>query len=215
MAKRVLLAVMGAVAGAVAVTSTVSSGLPRAFLSADDSTTGATDVGDGQAMAQPQVAPPSATPQVDSTQVSTARPSAVDNGTQASQSSAPADTRPAATLTPSASESSPSAPADSGISGSFTGVAAQDGPWGSITVTVTLKNNRVVDCAMRADVYDRQSQFINTQMSDWNSGLTVPEALKRQVLKAQSAQISGVSGATYTSYAYSESLASALRQAGL
>ena len=179
-AKRVLLAVLGAVAGAATVTSTVSHGVPRPVAS------GGTDTATGLPSTQPVESPP--------------QPTTPPHSTTSAQ--------------PSPSVSTSSATPD-GVSGQFAGNSAQDGPWGSITVTITVKNNRVVDASMRADVYDRQSQFINNQMSDWNTGLTVPEALKRQTLKAQSAQISGVSGATYTSYAYAESLASALAQAGL
>jgi len=101
------------------------------------------------------------------------------------------------------------------VNGTFTGNAARDGGWGSITVTITVKNNKIVNSTMRANVFDQQSQFINTQMQDWNSGLTVPSALKQQTLQAQSARISGVSGATYTSYAYAQSLQSAISQAKL
>ena len=105
------------------------------------------------------------------------------------------------------------------MNGTFTGNAARDGDqdrgWGSITVTITVKNNKIVNSTMRANVFDQQSQFINTQMQDWNSGLTVPSALKQQTLQAQSARISGVSGATYTSYAYAQSLQSAISQAKL
>lgn len=180
MAKRVLLAVLGAAAGAVTVTSTMSSGAARPL-------PGGTDLAGGS------TTNPGGTTDTGSS----------SNGTSTDTPGGTTNNSPAPVATPA------------GVSGTFTGDAAQDGPWGSITVTITVKNNRVVDCAMEANVYDGQSQFINTRMSDWNTGLTVPEALKRQTLKAQSAQISGVSGATYTSYAYSQSLASALQQAGL
>ena len=193
-AKRVLLAVLGAVAGAASVASTVSHGVPRPVIS------GGTDTATGLPSTQPEDSTP---------QPSTTAPAPTSSSPSTAHS---ASASTAATPTPADSATSA---APIGVSGEFAGSAAQDGPWGSITVTITVKNNRVVDCAMQANVYDRQSQFINTQMTDWNSGLTVPEALKRQTLKAQSAQISGVSGATYTSYAYAESLASALAQAGL
>ncbi|MEY5145523.1 MAG: hypothetical protein RL745_892 [Actinomycetota bacterium] len=190
-AKRVLLAVLGAVAGAATVTSTVSHGVPHPVLSGGTDVAGSTDV----------------------TGTSDPTPAPAESSSSPGSANIPAPTVQTGTPSPSVQSSTP--PADTGVSGEFTGSAAQDGPWGSITVTISVKNNRIVDSSMQANVYDRQSQFINNQMSDWNTGLTVPEALKRQTLKAQSAQISGVSGATYTSYAYAESLASALAQAGL
>ena len=201
-AKRVLLAVLGAVAGAASVTSTVSHGVPRPAFS------GGTDTATGLPTKQPVDSTPQPTPTADTGHSGTTPATTKSRPSTAHSRSSTATAKP----TPVASSTS-AAPV--GVSGDFAGASAQDGPWGSITVTITVKNNRIVDCAMQANVYDRQSQFINNQMTDWNSGLTVPEALKRQTLKAQSARISGVSGATYTSYAYAESLASALAQAGL
>ena len=91
----------------------------------------------------------------------------------------------------------------SGSSGSgiATGSTVQYG-YGQMAVKVTVHGGRIVDVAVAsiqtAEPYSQQlaSQAIPT--------------LRSEVLSAQSAHIQGVSGATYTSEAYAQSLQSAL-----
>lgn len=87
-----------------------------------------------------------------------------------------------------------------------TGETAQT-RWGPVQVKITLKNGRITD------VTAVQSPSDNPRDQEINS-YALPE-LRREVLAAQSASIDTVSGATYTSDGYRQSLQSALDSAGL
>lgn len=79
-------------------------------------------------------------------------------------------------------------------------------PYGSIQVQVAMSAGKVVDVrAVRLPDADGTSQEINRSAA--------PQ-LKQQALTAQSAQVDGVSGATYTSEGYWSSLQAALDRAG-
>ncbi len=74
-------------------------------------------------------------------------------------------------------------------------------------VRITLENGRITD------VSAVQSPSDNPRDQEINS-YALPE-LRREVLAAQSAKVDTVSGATYTSDGYRQSLQSALDSAGL
>jgi uncharacterized protein with FMN-binding domain len=75
-----------------------------------------------------------------------------------------------------------------------------------VQVKVTVSEGRIEDVtAVELSATDAHSEQINSE--------AVPE-LRQEVLSAQSAQIDGVSGATYTSQGYEASLQSALDQLG-
>ena len=77
--------------------------------------------------------------------------------------------------------------------------------YGSVTVTVTLRNGVISDVAATVvDDGDRKSQAINNR--------SLP-TVKAAVIAANSAKVSTVSGATYTTEAYLTSLQSALDKA--
>ena len=82
-----------------------------------------------------------------------------------------------------------------------TGVVEQYG-YGELSVTVTVRGNKITDVTVpvlrTAEPY---SQQLATQ---------VLPTLKSEVLAAHSARINAVSGATYTSQAYADSIQSAL-----
>ncbi|MFJ8138114.1 FMN-binding protein [Streptomyces sp. NPDC096013] len=86
-----------------------------------------------------------------------------------------------------------------------TGETAQT-RWGPVQVRITVKNGRITD------VSAVQSPSDNPRDQEINS-YALPE-LRREVLAAQSAKIDTVSGATYTSDGYRQSLQSALDSAG-
>jgi uncharacterized protein with FMN-binding domain len=90
--------------------------------------------------------------------------------------------------------------------GTVTGTAA-DTRWGPVQVKVTLANGKItaVDVVEEPDSNGRD-QEINAD--------AVPQ-LVQETLAAQSSQIDMVSGATYTSDGYVQSLQSALDQAGV
>jgi uncharacterized protein with FMN-binding domain len=77
--------------------------------------------------------------------------------------------------------------------------------YGDVQVEVVLQGNRIVDVKALQLPFDRpRSEFISEQ---------VAPMLRSEVLDAQSAQIDTISGATFTSEGYAESLQSALDKA--
>ncbi|WP_405878538.1 FMN-binding protein [Streptomyces sp. NBC_01136] len=79
--------------------------------------------------------------------------------------------------------------------------------WGPVQVRITLKNGKITDVTAVSYPSDNpRDQEINSY--------AIPQ-LRREALNAQSAQIDSVSGATYTSGGYKQSLQSALDSAGL
>lgn len=88
----------------------------------------------------------------------------------------------------------------SGATGTFTGTTESD-RFGTITVTVTLANGKITDVTYKTTVGDNHSAQIEAR--------AIP-TLKAAVLAANSADVSTVSGATYTSNKYLSSLQSAL-----
>ena len=95
-------------------------------------------------------------------------------------------------------------PASNGISGTFTGDSV-DVRYGYVQVKITVENGKITDAQAVQSPSGRNDRW--TQMS-------VP-VLRERTLAAQSANISGVSGASFTSYGWYTSLASALAKAGL
>lgn len=78
--------------------------------------------------------------------------------------------------------------------------------YGDIEVAVTVKDNRVTDVSVvQNDAIDDRSQMINSE--------AVP-ILEQEALSAQGVNFDVVSGATYTSDAFAQSLQSALQKAG-
>jgi len=121
---------------------------------------------------------------------------------------APAATNPpAVNKAPAAPTAAPTTAAGGGSgglkNGTFTGDPAQD-PFGAIQVAVRISAGRITDVQTVAQPGDHHSLRINT--------IALP-MLHDQAISAQSAQIDGVSGATWTSQAYAQSLQSALDQA--
>ncbi|MBI3745134.1 MAG: FMN-binding protein [Chloroflexi bacterium] len=89
--------------------------------------------------------------------------------------------------------------------GTFTGAVAPD-PYGDVQVQITVKNGKITDIqALSLPVGGHSGRI-----SDY-----VAPILRSQALAAQSANIQGVSGATFTSQAYAQSLQGALDAAGL
>jgi uncharacterized protein with FMN-binding domain len=113
---------------------------------------------------------------------------------------------------PSASAGASSGSASSGSSGSgATGTvtvqgAAEDYGYGALSVDVTFSGRRITNVTVASlQVAESLSQEI--------ADAAVPQ-LRQEVLDAQSAQIAGVSGATFTSQAYAASVQSAIDRSG-
>jgi uncharacterized protein with FMN-binding domain len=97
-------------------------------------------------------------------------------------------------------------PASSGQykDGSYTGISA-DAYYGKIQVKAIIQNGKITD-----------AQFLDSPNSVPNSlkvnGMARP-ILTQEAIQAQSAEVDGATGATFSSKAFKESLASALEQA--
>jgi uncharacterized protein with FMN-binding domain len=121
----------------------------------------------------------------------------------ATKSSAGANT---ATTAPAAEVPATQAPAASttAINGTFTGPSVNVN-YGNVQVKITVVNGRITDAVAVKAPSGKNDRYTN---------MAVP-ILKAQTLKAQSANIQGASGASYTSYGWFTSLQGALAQAGL
>jgi FMN-binding domain len=110
-------------------------------------------------------------------------------------------------MSPAAAAPGPASSASPGPVGSadparkVSGVLEQYG-YGELAVTVTVRGNRITDVTVpvlrTAEPYSQQL------------AVQVLPMLKREVLAAHSARIDAISGATYTSQAYADSIQSAL-----
>ncbi|HSO69215.1 MAG TPA: FMN-binding protein [Arachnia sp.] len=122
-----------------------------------------------------------------------------------------------ATSTPNAGESSPSDATESSsddgtgassttgsVSGTFTGAAVET-RYGAVQVEITVEDGVITSSeAIQYPNRDRHDQQINSY--------AVP-VLNAEAVDAQSADIDSVSGATFTSVGYAQSLQSALDEA--
>ena len=87
---------------------------------------------------------------------------------------------------------------------SFTGVEVST-RYGPVQVKIMVKDGKIVDA---------QTVQAPTGSSDRYTQMSVP-VLRERTIAAQSANVQAVSGASFTSYGWSQSLASAIAQAGL
>jgi uncharacterized protein with FMN-binding domain len=76
--------------------------------------------------------------------------------------------------------------------------------WGPVQAAVYIKNNKITDVKIATSPENFRSQFIDEQ--------AVP-LLRQETLQAQGDQIDMISGATYTSEAFMQSLQGALKKA--
>ena len=97
-------------------------------------------------------------------------------------------------------------PAEAATAHTYRGTTAQT-PYGPVAVSIRVVGSKVT--TVTATTYPRSDSH-----SARISAYAVPR-LQQQALAAQSASISGVSGASYTSAAFERSLQSALAKAGL
>ncbi len=86
------------------------------------------------------------------------------------------------------------------VDGTYTGVAVKE-PWGTFEVEAIISGGQLTDVQLVAEPSDRHSSRINNY--------AVP-LLTEAAIAAQSANIDMVSGATWTSQSYEESLQAAL-----
>jgi len=138
-------------------------------------------------------------------------------GTTSSPTQAPSNSStqsPAQTSTQTATQTPTQAPAPTATKKSssgtktVTGKAYNAGGFGSVQVKITLTDGVVTAAeALQYPNQDRRSSWISQQAIPW---------LVEQTLAAKnSANLDGVGGATFTTYAWISSLKSALQQAGI
>ena len=185
--KRALLIATGTVGGLGAVLAVT----PPQFTSTENSSLAMAGIGAPASSATTQSATPdaSAVAATPSAKTSTNSPAKATGTTQT-----PAAITPAATPVQ----------ATKSISGTFTGDSV-DVKYGFVQVKITVVNGKITEA---------QAVQVPSGKNDRWTQMSVP-VLRQKTLAAQSANITGVSGASYTSYGWYTSLASALAKAGL
>ena len=152
---------------------------------------------------------------IGATSTSTSASASSSPSTQATQSSKPVATKKATTkataqatasATPAVDAPATQAPATSpaAINGTFTGPSVNVN-YGNVQVRIIVVNGRITDAIAVKAPSGRNDRYTN---------MAVP-ILKQQTLAAQSANIKGASGASYTSYGWFKSLQGAMADAGL
>ena len=136
----------------------------------------------------------------------TATKSAKPVASKSSGATAAATTSPTATAeaTTAAATTAPATNSKTSINGTFTGPSINVN-YGNVQVKITVVNGRITNAVAVKAPSGRNDRWTN---------MAVP-ILKAQTLAAQSANIQGASGASYTSYGWQTSLQGALAQAGL
>ena len=132
-----------------------------------------------------------------------AKPVATKKATAKATAAASATASATHSATPTAAATTAAA-APAAKNGTFTGPAVFVN-YGTVQVKITVQNGKIVDAVAVQAPSGRNDRY--TQMA-------VP-ILKQQTLAAQSANIKGASGASYTSYGWFKSLQGALADAGL
>jgi uncharacterized protein with FMN-binding domain len=201
--KRFLLIAAGTVGGLGAVLSVTPPQL------------GATDLGLGLDIgALPTSSNATQTPAVDQTKPSTAATTIVTPTQGPTKSSTPTKAPtskpsvPTASATPTQTQSAAPTvaptPTVKSINGTFTGPVV-DVSYGNVQVQITVTNGKITDA---------QALIAPTGKNDKYTRMALPK-LKQQTLAAQSTNIQGASGASYTTYGWRKSLQGAMAKAGL
>ena len=224
--KRALLVAGGTVAGVAAVLSYTppeltaaasSGGLAPTNTSPNQSAT--TDQGSASAgtTSSPTQAPANSSTQSPTQAPTKSSTKAATPAQKPAQTSTPAQseaTAPAQTSTQTPTQTPTQAPAPTATKKStsgtktVTGKAYNAGGFGNVQVKITLTDGVVTAAeALQYPNQDRRSSWISQQAIPW---------LVEQTLAAKnSANLDGVGGATFTTYAWISSLKSALQQAGI
>jgi len=188
--KRALLIAGGTVGGLGAVLAIT----PPQLSSGDLNIAGGTAIGSVSTSASASSSPTAVAPQ---TATKSSKPVATKKATAQATTSATASATPTAAATTAAA-------APAAINGTFTGPSVNVN-YGNVQVQITVVNGRITDAKAVKAPSGKNDRYTN---------MAVP-VLKQQTLAAQSANIKGVSGASYTSYGWFTSLQGAMAQAGL
>ena len=206
--KRALLIAGGTVGGLGAVLAITPPQLGAT--SALNISSGAVGVSSGTTEVSPaSSSSASASNQVTTGATKSAKPVATKKSSAGATAAATAGATASANPTASASQTptpvkTTAAPAPVTKSGTFTGPSI-DVKYGFVQVKITVVDGRITDAVAVKAPSGKNDRYTN---------MAVP-ILKKQTLAAQSANIQGASGASYTSYGWYTSLQGALNQAGL
>jgi len=208
-AKRVLLIAGGTIGGLGAVLSitppqfgTASSGGLGGHLLGGGSTT-STGSSSSTTSGTTATAPSASTPAPAATHTSASQPAPAATKNSASSSSTSAKNSTPSTATPATPTPTP---AKAKPSGTFTGSTSQT-RFGPVQVQITLVDGKITAAkALQYPNNDFRSQQISQQAIPY---------LVQETLAANSANIQGVGGASYTSQGWYDSLVSALAKAGM
>ena len=206
--KRALLIAGGTVGGLGAVLAITPPQLGAT--SALNISSGAVGVSSGTTEVSPaSSSSASASNQVTTGATKSAKPVATKKSSAGATAAATAGATASANPTASASQTptpvkTTAAPAPVTKSGTFTGPSI-DVKYGFVQVKITVVDGRIRDAVAVKAPSGKNDRYTN---------MAVP-ILKKQTLAAQSANIQGASGASYTSYGWYTSLQGALNQAGL
>ena len=140
------------------------------------------------------------------TPTATTLPTVGNNGNTGSTGSTGSTGNPASSTGPGAGQSQGTGTGTGGrstYSGTLTGQAVQI-PFGTVQVQITMQNGKITDV--------QALQLPSDQRRSADIGQYAAPQLRSEVLSAQSAQVDTISGATYTSMGYLQSLQSALDQ---
>jgi uncharacterized protein with FMN-binding domain len=135
--------------------------------------------------------------------IATLTPSSISSSSPTpSPTAAPSGAPPSGGASPTPTATATPTPAANGLkSGSFTGQTYTN-PYGNVQVQVVISGGKITSVkTIQYPNGHQQSVFINSQ--------ALP-LLEQEVLKAQSAQINIIGGATFTSQGYAQSVQSAL-----
>jgi uncharacterized protein with FMN-binding domain len=157
----------------------------------------------------PTTTPSSAAPAPVVTTAAPTQPATTAAPTQPATTAAPTKS----TATPSKSANTPAAtqapvtpaPTTKSVSGTFTGDLSNTGPYGGVITQVTIASGKITDIQVLQAPGGKNQRYTDR---------AIP-TMRERALAAQSTQITAVSGATYTSYNFWKSLASALSKAGI
>jgi len=191
--KRALLIATGTVGGLGAVLAVT----PPQFTSTENSSMALAGVGSPAASATTQSATPVAT-------AAAATASAKASAKSSTKTAGKKQTQTPAANTPANTPAAAPAQTTKSVTGTFTGDSV-DVRYGFVQVKITVENGKITDAQAVQAPSGRNDRW--TQKA-------VP-VLRQQTLAAQSAKISGASGASFTSYGWYTSLASALAKAGM
>ncbi len=184
-------------------TTAVAMALLLNFKTPSGQSGGATSVVVGQPATPAVVAPGTAAGSGGGQTATTAGSSSASTAPIASQS-APQSQSAAQAPSSTQAPSTPQAQGTALKSGRYSGPVVQI-PFGNVQVQITVQGGKLVDV--------QPIQLPTAHMMSQQIGQYAAPILRQEALQAQSAQINLVSGATYTSEAYAQSLQGALDQA--